>query len=119
MSLTAEEILKADDLKRIKVSTPEWGGDGHVYVRVLTSEESESFGETSPSQTRVALLATCDDKGNAIFTPEQFAHLQKKSSTVIRRICEAALEVNELTEAAQEKLRKNSSSAQRGASRSP
>ena len=45
MTLTKEQILNADDLKRKEVDVPEWGGT--VLLRELTGRERDSFEEGS------------------------------------------------------------------------
>ncbi len=41
MSLTAEQILAADDMGLKKVTVPEWGGD--VFIRVMSVGERDEY----------------------------------------------------------------------------
>lgn len=107
MSLTKAEILAAEDLPREKLSVPEWGGCGHVWIRAMTGAEGDSFGETEPSQAAVAALTICDQDGKLLFSKGEIAELAGKSALVLRRIVQAAKELNGLTKKAAGAARKN------------
>lgn len=128
MSLTREQIEKADDLTREKVSVPEWEG-GHVYVRVLESghrDELEEItqgadgkpGDTKNFRARLASRTLCDDKGTLLFDEVDtgIAVLSRKSSLALDRVFEKALTLNKMGPGDVEELAKNSKRARKGAS---
>lgn len=127
MALSAEQILSADDLPRIRVDVPEWAPAGtdpteaFVFVRRMTGEELDEYEDalrknsdeddnlTSYRGLRgtVVMLTVCDDAGNRLFTKEQFAALSHKSAEPLKRIFSAASDLNGLGKEATEKLEKN------------
>lgn len=127
MALSAEQILAADDLPRVRVDVPEWAPAGTdpkeacVYVRRMNGEEldqyeeairrhsDEQFNLVSRDGLRavVVALTTCDDSGQRLFSLEQVKSLEAKSGEVLQRIFSPAAELNGLTKGAQEKLEKN------------
>jgi len=105
ITLTAEDILKADDAGLKKVAVPEWGGD--VYIRVMTVGERDSYErpwigkkETGIANFRTQYLARvlCDENGKLLFTAEQTDALAQKSGAVMGRLFDAAMKHNSMTE---------------------
>lgn len=127
MALTAEQILGADDLPRVRVDVPEWtppGGkpeDSFVFVRRMTGEEMDEYEDALRKNTdggdelvshkglrlAVAVLTTCDDSGARLFTTAQMQALGAKSGEAIKRIFSASSDLNCLGKDATEKLEKN------------
>jgi len=114
MTLTAEDILKADDAGLKKVAVPEWGGD--VYIRVMTVGERDSYErqwigkkETGIANFRTQYLARvlCDEAGKLLFTAEQTDALAQKSGAVMGRLFDAAMKHNSMTEEDVEQLGKS------------
>ncbi len=114
--LSAEQILKADDLGDIeKVSVPEWGGD--VYIKIMSGAERDYFELTAAkavenpgsNSVRAALCSAtiCDDKGKRLFTNNQTASLAKKSAVALNRIYEKARALNKVTDEDIEELEGN------------
>lgn len=104
-TLSAEQILAADDSGSLKVEVPEWGGD--VYVRVMSVGERDSYErlwigkkETGIENFRTEYLARvlCNDKGELLFTRTQVDALAKKSGAVMGRIFDIAMKHNRMTE---------------------
>ena len=95
--LTAEQILKAEDLPREKVDVPEWGGE--VYVRALRGWERDAIEEscvqrdgkkTKMSLTnlraKICAASMCDENGTQIFTQDAAVTLGQKSSAALDRV---------------------------------
>jgi hypothetical protein len=121
MSLTKDDILKAQDLKTETVHVPEWGGD--VTVRGMTGAERDKFEAsivTSKGKDRavnmvnirakLASLTICDEQGKRLFSEADVEKLSAKSAAVLQRIFIVAqklsgigeADVKELAEALQE-----------------
>lgn len=111
MTLTREQILSnIKTSKVVKVSTPEWGGDGkgHVYVRVISGNETDVASkiiegdskDTSESQAigKLLILFLCDQHGKSILKPTDIKEVLKSPLTVLNRIVQAGLNLNGLTE---------------------
>ena len=106
MTLTRDQILKADDLRREKVPIPEWGGD--LYVREITGAESLVFDSWMADNKNnkkalgigwhpiMVMLCACDDKGERLFNDDDFEALKRKNKVVISRIAEKAIKVNKM-----------------------
>ena len=112
--LDRNAILQVDDLKREKVSVPEWGGD--VYVRALTGDERDEYevsmiemrpgrgGRTEAipklQQIRANLVArtVCDELGNRLFKVEDVNELGAKSAAALDRLYEVAQRLSKLSE---------------------
>jgi hypothetical protein len=121
MSLSADQILQADDRKIVAVQVPEWAngsGDATLYVRTMTGHDAELFGwhasrmrdeEPNDFQARLVALTACDEQGNLLFRADQVAALGRKSAACVRRVYNAAAELNGLTDTAVDDARKNSS----------
>lgn len=116
--LTKETILTADDLPRVKVVVPEWGGL-EVYVRTMTGAERDRWEiETVPARQKakdhtniramIAALTLCDEHGNLLFTQDDVEALGRKSAAALDRVVEAASKLNRFTDKDVEELEKNS-----------
>ena len=120
-TLTKEQILKQDDLKREQVDVPEWGGS--VWVRTLTGTERDQFegsvierrGKDTAFNYRnlrakLAVLTIVDEKGTRLFTDDDVAALGLKSSAALDRVFEIAQRLNGLSRQDVDELAKNSGS---------
>lgn len=105
MSLTAEQILAADDLGLKKVRIKEWGGD--VFIRVMSVGERDEYErmwigkkETGVENFRTQYLARvlCDESGKLLFTREQMKALADKSGAVMGKLFDVAMKHNSMTE---------------------
>jgi hypothetical protein len=116
MSLTAEQILAADDCGSLeKITVPEWGGD--VYVKVMDGASRDRFelatskAMESPNTANVraslAAATICDQAGKLLFSVSQVANLGKKSAVALDRIYAVSKRINRLQDDDIEELEKN------------
>jgi hypothetical protein len=115
MPLSKEQILAADDLGLCgPIQVPEWNGE--VFIRLMTVGERDAYEndwvlnkEKGVENFRSKFVARvlCDDKGQRLFTDAEIPQLAKKSSRVLSRLWEKAMQHNALTEADVEELAKN------------
>lgn len=117
--LSAKAILSAFDRKFEDVPVPEWGGD--VRIAVMSGITRDEFTATksdgfSDFQARLLLATAIDADGAPLFTGDQIAALQSRSSEILDRLTEIAMRVNAMGEKAQEDVAKNSEAAVSGAS---
>jgi hypothetical protein len=123
--LSAEEILRANDIEAVFVDVPEWGAGAQVKVRVLSGAERDAWETSLPEHKedrmvniRARLCAACmvDEAGLPLFGPEQIAALGMKSGAVLDRIFDAAQRINGLRKEDVDALEKNSSNGRHGGS---
>ncbi len=118
--LTAEQILKADDMGDTRtVSVPEWGGE--LCVRKMNGMErdrwelltSKAVDKPGLANIRASLCAMtiCDEKGKRLFSDGQMAALGAKSAVALDRIFDVARDLNKLKDEDIEELEKNSLAA--------
>ncbi len=113
-------ILKADDLPREAVPTPEWKGtDGQVFCRRLSGGErdrwelflannSNPLGDDgkgrglkmSTEHIRATLVAqgTCDENGKRIFSDKEIPPLSRKNGVTLDRLYEKIRELSGMNE---------------------
>jgi hypothetical protein len=123
--LNAEQILKADDLPREKVDVPEWGKDGFVFIRTMTSEEGDQFDDEiyklsadnkkvefvrSRITARLCVRTICDQAGKRLFNDKQIDKLGQKSARALNRCYQVAERLNGLGRY-RENIEKNSEPA--------
>jgi hypothetical protein len=124
--LTRELAITADDIQRIDVSVPEWGGV--IAVRVMTALEREQYetmlneqqkrGETL--NIRASLVAWCavDAHGKRLFSADDIAALSTKSAVAVNRLFDAARILNAMTSDEANDMKKNSAPISNGVSAS-
>jgi hypothetical protein len=114
MTLTAQEILAADDLGLKKVHVKEWGGD--IYIRVMSVGERDTYErmwigkkETGIANFRTEYLARvlCDESGKLLFSRDQIDALAAKSGAVMGNLFDVAMRHNKMTEEDVEQLGKS------------
>jgi len=124
MTLTREQILKADDLPVIKLAVPEWGGD--VYIRTMSGKTRDTLEATISAikdpikrllngRAKYAAAALSDEQGNLLFDidkPEDISLLTNKAGSALDKIFEAVMTHNKISEEDFEETVKNSQSAQ-------
>jgi len=119
MSLTKDDILRADDLPREEVDVPEWGGA--VFVRTMAGVERDAFEQSIADESgrnltnlraRLAVLTVVDADGARIFADADADALGKKSAAGLSRIFDVAQRLNALTNSDVEELEKNSAGGQ-------
>lgn len=104
--LSAEDILKANDIKVEAVEVPEWGGTVHVrqfsaavrdqFDALLSGNGENDEPDLTNVRGRVLALAVCDPDGKPLFTLEQAEALGAKSDAAIARVYDAAAKLNKL-----------------------
>ena len=114
MALTKDEFLKGNPEERWaaqKVSTPELGSDGHVFVRALTAadmgdlnelfvEEGASMAEKLSSTAALCAFFASDEQGARLFADddkEKLLALTPNEFKAVDRIATAGLEHNGFT----------------------
>lgn len=110
MSLTRDQILDAADLATKTVPVPEWGPGDEVHVRTLSGLDAEGLKDIEKGGNflgQFAAMVLCDADGLRLFTDDEALMLGGKNNDVLRRICEAAQELNGMTEKAHEETGKN------------
>ena len=111
-----------------KVDTPEWGGEGHVYVRALSAGDAadvqrlaadQQAGKANEAEVMVGwcILGICDGGGKRLFDDADTVALLKGPLMPIQRCTTAIMELNHITEEATQ-ARKKGSPRRRGVSRS-
>ena len=114
MSLSKSAILAANDAETKSVEVPEWGGE--VSVRVMTGAQRDKFEsaitlrrgksgekmEVAGLRSLLVALTACDETGQLLFEESDIAGLEKKSSTALQRVFDAAAALNGLTAAGAE-----------------
>jgi hypothetical protein len=112
--LTKDQILAADDLQRVEVPVPEWGGS--VFVRTMSGSERDRFEAAhlkNPERdfrARLAVACVCDEQGQPLFAEADIPSLGGKSSSALTRIFEAASKLNRMSKEDYEDLGKGSRS---------
>lgn len=126
--LTAEAILKANDLPYEDINVPEWGGI--VRVRGATALEASEYSESmvvrkktknkegdddteieiNPLNSQCKLVVRCvvDEDGNRIFKDEDAASLGKKNTRAVERVFRRVQELSGMTKKARDEIVKNS-----------
>ena len=101
MPLTKEQILAANDRRRVEVDVPEWGGP--VLLSVMSGTERESFerewtntDEKLLPQYKLKLLRRClvNEDGTTQFEDADLAALGNKNAVVLDRLFDEAMRLN-------------------------
>ncbi|CAB4121376.1 MULTISPECIES: hypothetical protein [Polynucleobacter] len=113
--LSKQDILAANDLKRVEVDVPEWGGK--VWVTSFSADAKDAIefnlmnlSKKSGVGLRAAYvgLAIVDEHGQRLFTDEELPMLGTKFAGAIDRIFEKVSEINRISQKDLEELEKNS-----------
>ena len=117
-ALDRQAILGMDDLPRVRVEVPEWGGA--LYVRSLTGAERDAFEATwfagegrgrtvnmANLRARLVVLCAVDEDGIRLFADDDAEALGAKSAQALDRLFDAAQKLNGFSEADVEELAKN------------
>lgn len=112
--VSAEDILKAEDIRFVDVDVSPWVGEGaHVRLMSLSAEEAFKFIEDIGKQAgmvQIVVKSAVDENGKRLFTDEQGDALRKKAFGMFARIQDAAMKLNGLRkedeeEGAKEKIK--------------
>ena len=107
MSLSKDEILAVQDMRREPLDVPEWGGQ--VYVVALSGVERDSFeqavmdgrganGQVAMTNVRgrLAAMTLCDEKGVRLFALGDMDALGAKSAAALDRVFEIAQKLSRI-----------------------
>lgn len=103
--LNRNDILTKDNLKKMCVSVPAWGGD--VFVSEMSAatrdqwekklvEEREESDKISSSRAALVIITVVDEKGNPLFTEKDIPQIGKLSSMALDPVIKAAQKLNGL-----------------------
>lgn len=118
MSLTANDIINAEDRQTKKVHVPEWNGD--VYLRTISGVErdafeAETFRQGNPNyknlRARYLALVLCSEDGKPLFDRTQIQDLGKKAAPVLDRLFTISAKMNAMSQDDVEELLGNSETA--------
>lgn len=125
--LTKAAILERTASPTVReVDVPEWGGS--VYVRVIGGAELDILMNRwhelggadgkNPAQinANVVLAAACDEQGRALFEYNDLGKLVRMPIAGVKRVADAAIELNGLTETELGRAEENSEPAPTGSS---
>lgn len=124
--LDRSAILSKKDLKREKVSVPEWGGD--VFVSEMTGEARDEWElelheyrkdnsrKLKNPSARLVVATVVDEDGNLLFTRDDVDEVGKLSCEALDRICRVAQALNKIGAVSIEDAEKNSEAAPGGSS---
>lgn len=124
IALSADQILKADDLPKTWVPTPDWSPKGTdrnlcgVFVRTMTATERDAFevscldGQGKARnlrnlRARLCSLCMVDAKGERLFDENQANDLGGKSGQVMDVVFDAAQRLNGITKGDVKELAEN------------
>lgn len=114
MSLTAEQI-KSAPLQVQRVDTPEWGGDGFVFVRELPATYASRIVEHQAGKpTEEEFLSAwsvwclCDESGSPLFDGDDIPDwVVNRSFAALSRVGLKAISLNSLESPGNEDTGKN------------
>lgn len=111
MALSRAQILAADDLPKMEVPVPEWGGS--VFVRMLNFTERLALEAAIKAAERDAVFTViaataCDESGALLFTADDVEALKKKQPFAVVAVMLAARKLNRLSKEDIEDLQGNS-----------
>lgn len=102
--LDKKAILDLRDVKVQKIRVPQWdeimGDEVEVYIRRFTAGDRDYFekhsekGTLSDARSRIVVAGLCDEKGNALFTPEEFGLIAAKDADAVTHIFSEILTFN-------------------------
>lgn len=110
-SLTAAEILAADDKGLTPVFVPKWGGT--VYVAALSAGDREDWESQAQGTNRKDILTSFlvlvlrDENGNKLFTDDDIVKLREKNAAVMLDLMKRGQKLNALTDQDVEEMAKN------------
>ena len=111
--LSRQQILEADDRKKITVNVPEWGGE--ILIATMSGTMRDVWEQSLQKsnftlenlRARFLVAVAVDEAGDPLFTMADVEALGKKSSAALTRCMVAAQELNALTNNDLEEIAKN------------
>jgi hypothetical protein len=119
--LTRDQILGADDLQRVEVEVPEWGGT--LLVRALTGAERGQLEASALQQqgqgvafvpqsvetvrARVVAMAAIDEEGKRLFSTRDVVALGEKSGRALEKVFDIVSEISGISQGAVAELTAN------------
>lgn len=110
MTLSHDDILKAEDIKKELVEVPEWGGS--VWVRGMTGADRDRFEASviemrgtkqilhlDDMRAKLCSACICDEHGNLLFTQADVKALSAKSANALNRVFVIAQRLSGIGEA--------------------
>jgi len=122
MSLTRDQILKADDLKKEQVDVSKWWG-GSVYVSEMSGDARDEFEQYMAEQYKankekkaqyahirafLAAWTVVDENGTRLFSFDDALALGRKNAKPLDKIFEASNRLNKVFGAERDDVEKNS-----------
>lgn len=116
MSLTKDQIRASKPERIRRVLTPEWGGDGLVYVKALSANERDQFESDNRDlresglnpyvgiRARLAVRTVCDETEALLFSDDDVDWLGKEVAGPLDRIAAVAMELCGMTNKDAEQL---------------
>ncbi len=114
-----QSILDDVDREVVQVPVPEWkvgnvwvrslyGNEADRIVKLLEQDQASTNGRVQrDALAGVVVLCLCDSTGQPVFTEQDIPLLMERRFGVLRRIFDAALAVNGISETGQEDIAKN------------
>lgn len=112
--LTREQILSRKP-KRLVVEVPEWGGT--VTIQALTVGTAQSI-TAEHGMVAIVMASVINEDGSLMFSPEDKESVERLELAGCKRIADAAVDFNGLSQRAVEDLVKNSEPGLNGVSSS-
>lgn len=100
----AKLFLTPPPVRVAKVPMPEWGEGAALHVRRLSAFDLDRHWQETKEKTGLqtgawlVALAACDDKGNRIFADADVEQIMQWPPVVLKRVANAADEINDLKE---------------------
>lgn len=114
--LTKSDIISKIDLRREKVSVPEWGGD--IFVSEMTGEARDAWEQSLISKdanvrmknirARLVCATVVNESGDRLFDDNDIETVGKLSASALEKVCRVAQRLNGLTTEELKDAEKNS-----------
>jgi hypothetical protein len=115
MTLTKDQIKKAQDTKTEEVQVPEWGGS--LFIKTMTGKARDALemsmvkanGEQDRTniRARFVIATAVDEKGKPLFDEADTEWLGQKSAAALDRCFAVSQRLNHITDNDVEDLAKN------------
>lgn len=128
MTFLGKELAEKQELQIKKVPL---GGDKFTYVREMSGREKSEYEkaimvevktenggtrfvrELVDFRAKLAVRSICDEEGNLVFKPEDYAKLSVNiKASILEKICDEAAELSSISDEVKKETIKNSESDQ-------